>query len=199
MRRLSLLGAVLILGACTRGATTPGPSSPPARYEKDANEPKPSAATVGESPPPFSVDSLTTSGKVTVVPGQVTLVLFWATWNEPCKKSFPKLQELYAKYRARGFGIAALSVDDETEGCAETNGWGDKCLRRGNIVADAARSWGAKFPVGWDAGHVIAKAWAPSTMPTLLILDRRGILRHVHQGWHDGEESSIEAELLALL
>ena len=184
MRRSSSLFVLVLLAACA----APGPSTPRAleqsgqkaqKAQKAQNE---SGATVGESPPAFAVDSFTTSGKVTVPPGQVTLVFFWATWNEPCKKSFPKLQELNAKYRARGFGIAALSVDDETEG-----------------VAVAAKSWGATFPVGWDGGHAIASAWKPAHVPTLYILDRRGIVRFIHGGWHDGQESTVDAEVLALL
>ncbi|MGO8994744.1 MAG: thioredoxin domain-containing protein [Polyangiaceae bacterium] len=34
--------------------------------------------------------------------GKVAIVDFWATWCEPCKKSFPKLQELNTKYKANG-------------------------------------------------------------------------------------------------
>ena len=199
MRRLSFLGPVLLLVACARGTRTPDPASRHPLHPEDPKAERPSEAAVGERAPPFSVASLTTGGKVTVPAGQVTLVFFWATWNEPCKKSFPQLQELYVKYHARGLEIAALSVDDESEGCAETNGWGDTCLRRGNIVADAARSWGAKFPVGWDRGHAIASQWRPAHMPTFYILDRHGIVRHVHGGWHDGEEATVDAEVLALL
>jgi thiol-disulfide isomerase/thioredoxin len=196
MRRSAVFCALILVAACAAN-----PPSPPARdlHPRDPKEQKPSAAKLGESPPAFSVASLTTDSKVTVAAGQVTLVFFWATWNEPCKKSFPKLQELYAKYHARGVEIAALSVDDESEGCAETNGWGDTCVRRGNIVADAAKSWGAKFPVGWDGGHAIASQWAPSSMPSLYLLDRHGIVRHIHRGWHDGEEADVDAEILALL
>jgi len=171
--------ALLLLAACAGGTPTP-PRAPEQRAETAAQ--KESAATVGERPPAFSVDSLTTSGKVTLPPGQVTLVFFWATWNGPCKRSFPKLQELYAKYHARGVEIAALSVDDEANG-----------------VAEAAKSWGAKFPVGWDGGHAIASAWKPSLMPTLYILDRHGMVRFVHGGWHDGQESTVDAEVLTLL
>lgn len=199
MRRLSFLGPILLLVACARGARTPDPASRHPLHPEDPKAERPSEAAVGERAPPFSVASLTTDGNVTIPAGQVTLVFFWATWNEPCKKSFPQLQQLYVKYHARGLEIAALSVDDESEGCAETNGWGDTCLRRGNIVADAARTWGAKFHVGWDRGHAIASQWRPSHMPTFYILDRNGIVRHVHGGWHDGEEATVDAEVLALL
>src|SRR5438132_918638 len=50
----------------------------------------------------FSLPSITTSGKVEIPSGRVVIVDFWATWCEPCKKSFPKLQELYVKYKSSG-------------------------------------------------------------------------------------------------
>jgi cytochrome c biogenesis protein CcmG/thiol:disulfide interchange protein DsbE len=45
--------------------------------------------------------------------GQVVLVNFWATWCEPCKIEIPWMIEFQNKYRARGFTILGLSMDDE--------------------------------------------------------------------------------------
>ena len=73
----------------------------------------------GDKAPNFTIDSMNGAGKMTVAPGKVTIVDFWATWCEPCKKSFPKLQELYVKYKASGLEIVAVSVDDEKNGIAD--------------------------------------------------------------------------------
>ena len=129
----------------------------------------------------FSVPSITTSGKAELVPGKVTIVDFWATWCEPCKKSFPKLQELYVKYKASGLEIVAISVDDEKGG-----------------LSAFANAHGAKFPIGWDEGKKIADKWKPEAMPSTFIVDKNGVIRHVHKGYHDGEESEIEKEIKAL-
>jgi thiol-disulfide isomerase/thioredoxin len=45
--------------------------------------------------------------------GQVVLVNFWATWCEPCKIEIPWMIEFQNKYKARGFTILGLSMDDE--------------------------------------------------------------------------------------
>ena len=119
---------------------------------------------------------------MTVAPGKVTIVDFWATWCEPCKKSFPKHQELYVKYKASGLEIVAVSVDDEKNG----------------IVDFAKTHGGAKFPVGWDDGKKIADKWKPENMPSSYIVGKDGVVKHVHRGYHDGEEQEVEKELKAL-
>lgn len=144
---------------------------------------KPSGAVkVGDQAPTFSIDSLNGQGKVAVGNGKVTIVDFWATWCEPCKKSFPKYQELYVKYKASGLEIAAVSVDDE----------------KGSIPA-FAKSHGAKFPVGWDNGKKIADQYKPENMPTAYVVDKNGVVKFVHKGYHDGEEKELEKEIKSLL
>ena len=132
--------------------------------------------------PAIWLDSLTTSGKVTLPPGKVVIVAFWATWCAPCAKAFPKFQELYVKYKGSGLEVAAVSVDDEKSG-----------------VADFARTHGARFPVGWDDTKNIANAYKVESMPTTLIIDKEGNIAHVHKGYHDGEHVEIEREIKALL
>jgi thiol-disulfide isomerase/thioredoxin len=130
----------------------------------------------------FTVDSLNGGGKMALQNGKIMIVDFWATWCEPCKKSFPKLQELYLKYKASGLEIVALSEDDD----------------KGGIV-DFAKTYGAKFPVGWDGDKSIAKKYQPKSMPSTFIVDKKGVIRFVHTGYHDGEEVEIEKEIKSLM
>src|SRR5689334_8725125 len=85
--------------------------------------------------PDFSGETINGKGKVSLAQsqGKVVLVDFWATWCEPCKKSFPKLEELRVKYASAGFEIVAISEDDESNG-----------------VKDFGTTHGAKFPLLWD-------------------------------------------------
>jgi thiol-disulfide isomerase/thioredoxin len=147
---------------------------------KSANDGKETGG--GDTASTFSVDQMNGAGKVALQPGKVMVVDFWATWCEPCKKSFPKLQELYTKYKASGVEIAALSEDDDKGG-----------------INDFAKTYGAKFPVGWDGDKSIAKKYQPKSMPSTFIVDKKGVIKFVHTGYHDGEEAEIEKEIKSLL
>jgi peroxiredoxin len=134
--------------------------------------------------PDFQVDSVNGKGKISLSQwkGKVVLVDFWATWCEPCKKSFPKLEELRVKYNASGFEIAAISEDDEANG-----------------VKEFGTNYGAKFHLVWDKDKSVANKWHPPNMPSSFIVDKKGVVRFVHLGYHDGEEKEIETELKSLL
>lgn len=140
----------------------------------------------GQPAPDFSV-AVTTNGtgkaSLSSLKGKVVVVDFWATWCEPCKKSFPKLQELNVKYKASGVEIVGISEDDESAG-----------------IADFAKNHGAaKFPLAWDQGKAVASKYDPKTMPTSFIIDRKGIVRFAHFGYREGEDAKFEADLKSLL
>jgi peroxiredoxin len=137
---------------------------------------------IGKNASAFSLTSINGGSKMSVEKGKVTIVDFWATWCEPCKKSFPKYQELYVKYKASGLEILAVSVDDEKK-----------------EIPDFIKTYGAKFPVGWDEGHKIADCFKPPNMPSAYVIDKNGVIKHVHNGYHDGEEKQLEKEIKALL
>jgi peroxiredoxin len=139
---------------------------------------------VGNPAPAFSVASVNGKGTVDTekLKGKVLFVDFWATWCEPCKKSFPKLQELNVKYKASGLVIVGISQDDENQG-----------------LSDFGKQFGADFPLAWDKDKAIAKQWGPKSMPSSFLVDKTGIVRNAHLGWHDGDEEELDREIKALL
>lgn len=46
---------------------------------------------------------------------KVTLLNLWATWCGPCREEMPALDRLHAKYKARGFAVVGLDVDEPAE------------------------------------------------------------------------------------
>ena len=140
-------------------------------------------AEVGKPAPELSITTLNDKGKISLdsMQGKVIVVDFWATWCGPCKQSFPKLEALSKKVSDKVI-IVGVSVDDEKKG-----------------IVEFAKENGASFAIGWDEGHTIANRWKVGTMPTTFIVDATGKVRHIHDGYHDGETDVMEKELNALV
>jgi cytochrome c biogenesis protein CcmG/thiol:disulfide interchange protein DsbE len=181
---LAIAAALVTAPAC--GGTT---SETPAPHVSKRASP---AATspggiVGKPAPEFSVGAIA-NGKGTLalsdLRGKVVLVDFWGTFCGPCKKSFPKLQSLYSRYGASGLKIVGISEDEGDDKAG---------------IPDFARTYGAKFLLGWDEDKSIARSYKPPTMPSSFLIDRDGVIRYAHVGYHDGEELEVEHEIRELL
>lgn len=122
-------------------------------------------------------------GTLPDVAGQVVLVDFWATWCAPCKASFPAYSELQREFAARGFILLAVSVD-------KTAGPYEEFLHR----------FKPAFPTVRDGAQKLIGEVRVPAMPTSYLLDRHGIVRSVHSGYH-GESTvkSLREEIARLL
>ena len=45
--------------------------------------------------------------------GKVVLISYWATWCPYCRHEMPAMEKFYTDYKARGFEILAVSIDDD--------------------------------------------------------------------------------------
>jgi peroxiredoxin len=106
---------------------------------------------------------------------------FWATWCDPCRESFPSYQRLAVVFGDR-LVVVGVSVDEEPDG-----------------IDDFKESTGVKFPLVWDKSGTVAKRYAPPKMPTSYVVDQDGVIRHIHAGYHQEEESTLKSEIQALL
>jgi len=179
-RTMVLLGLLLASPAAACGGSAAESSA--ARDSTPAKE-----GLVGKPAPDFSVGAVANGkGKVALreLRGKVVLVDFWGTFCEPCKKSFPKLQDLQARYAKSGLKVVGISEDE-----------GDD---KGEIPGFAS-AHGAKFTLGWDEDRSIARSYGPKTMPSSFLIDRDGVIRYAHVGYHDGEEVEVEREIRDLL
>jgi len=113
--------------------------------------------------------------------GKVVIVDFWATWCEPCKQSFPAYQRLLSELGSE-LVIIGVSQDDDAKSIP-------------GFVAET----GAKFPIVWDDGKSVAKAYDPPTMPTAFVIDKSGIARFVHVGYRAGDETVLAEEARSLM
>jgi cytochrome c biogenesis protein CcmG/thiol:disulfide interchange protein DsbE len=178
----------MVAVAVTTGLLACGGALGDARGSDSADDPAPHVAggLVGNPAPNFSAKAIGSKETVLLrkLRGQVVLVDFWGTFCEPCKKSFPKLQQLSHEYSAQGFQVVAISEDEADDK--------DK-------IPGFAATYGAKFTIAWDQDRSIAHAYNPETMPSSFLVDKRGIVRFVHVGYHDGQEAELRREIQELL
>ena len=107
---------------------------------------------------------------------------FWASWCEPCAEAMPALERIYQRYRGQGLVVIGVSEDR---------------------TADNARGFLSRtrvsFPVMHDADHSVANRFSPPTMPSTYIIDRQGVVRHVHSGFRGGDAATLERQIRELL
>lgn len=114
--------------------------------------------------------------------GKVVLVDFWASWCGPCRQSFPWLNEMQAKYGARGLVVVGVNVDRE-------HGEAERFLQE--TPAD--------FPILYDPQGALAARYEVPGMPSSYVFGRDGALVGRHIGFRKGTREEREAELVRLL
>jgi len=126
--------------------------------------------------------------------GKVVILFFWAHWCPDCKAEGPILAALYAKYQPQGLAIVAPTQRfGYVAGGAPASP--DEELRYMREVRDKYYPFLAGVPVPVSvANH---ERYGVSSTPTVVILDRAGIVRLYHPG--QLTEAELEAQLRPLL
>ena len=114
--------------------------------------------------------------------GQVVMVNFWASWCGPCKQEMPQLNRLYDKYRAAGFVLLGVNIDDDAM-----------------AATHATARWGVKFPVLLDGDKAVTRLYDLGSMPATVLIDRDGRVRYLHRGYREGAEDEYERQIRELV
>lgn len=115
--------------------------------------------------------------------GRVAVVDVWATWCQACGDSLVAWERLRERFDGR-VAVMGISIDEDARQLP-------RFLSRAPV----------RYPILWDRGGSEALSrLALTRVPTVLVLDRAGRVRHVHEGWFGGHTvAAVEAELHALL
>jgi peroxiredoxin len=105
--------------------------------------------------------------------GQVVMINFWATWCGPCRQEMPLLEQLYSKYEPLGFTLLGVNVEPDSAPAQE---W----LKRTPVT----------FPILFDRDNKVSSQFGVEAMPSSVLIDREGKVRHVHRGYKPGDEST---------
>ncbi len=113
--------------------------------------------------------------------GEVVLLNFWATWCGPCRQEMPLLDDLHARYKDMGFKVIGVNVENKPEKA-------DAMLAKNPV----------SFPILYDTESVVSKLYNVDAMPTTVVVDRDGNMRHLHRGFKPGYEDAYAAQVKQL-
>lgn len=142
------------------------------------------ASDVGQPAPEFTLPALLQDQPTSLKQfnGKVVYIDFWASWCAPCRTSFPLLNKLHQKLKSQGFEVVAINLDEN-----KTNA--EKFLTdfpvEFSILRDSKGEWADQFVV--------------ESMPTSFIIDKQGIIQHVHHGFTSEDINGLEQKIVQLL
>jgi len=118
-----------------------------------------------------------------VVDQHDTVVIdFWASWCVPCRRSFPWLNAMHAKYAGDGLVIIGVNVDSER--------------------AEATRflaEYPADFQIYFDSEGRYAAEYGVEAMPSSFVIGRDGQVRARHLGFKVQKQPDYEAAIVDAL
>lgn len=123
----------------------------------------------------------TVPASVSAARGRVVVLDFWATWCGACRLTTPTLTAWQARYGAQGLSVVGITTDESV------------------AAATFAEKHAMRFGVASDPNGETTHAYGVSALPTLFVIDKRGVVREVAVGYDPSHEAQVEALIKTLL
>ena len=148
-------------------------------------------ARVGARPPAFTLPTIPggpVSGRFEMgehLGEHPVVIIFWASWCDPCKQQLPLYQRLYERFEDDGLQVVAVSMD------------GPETISRTTPIV---RRLGLTFPVVSDLDTAVTSRLNPRRgAPFTVWVDRAGRIVHEREGFTLAERNDIARGVAALV
>lgn len=110
--------------------------------------------------------------------GKVVVLDFWATWCGPCVRGLPTVSAVMKDYESKGVVFAAVNLQEDADHVKQ-------------FMQD--KSW--DFPVALDSDGAVAGKFGVNGIPHSVMIDKKGVIRHVHIGFNAGAADEYKQQL----
>jgi cytochrome c biogenesis protein CcmG, thiol:disulfide interchange protein DsbE len=116
-----------------------------------------------------------------VMKGKITVINFWATWCNPCKKELDTMKDMYSEWQDKyDVEFIAISIDDTRQ------------VRRVKPLV-AQKGW--KYTIYTDEKQDLLRALNFQTIPQTFLLDKNKNIVYSHNGYVAGDEYELEDQI----
>ena len=134
---------------------------------------------LGKQAPDFTPKVLSGKpmGALSSLQGDVVLLDFFASWCGPCMRALPEISALHRRLSPRGLRVVGVSNESA------------------DIIRHVIDEHALPYTVTMDADGQAARGYQVFALPTLVVIDRKGQVRHVALADLDSAVQEIETAL----
>ena len=93
--------------------------------------------------------------------GKPAVLVFWTAWCPICKEEAPQINKLAAEFEPKGVQVVGINI-------------GESDAR----IAEGIKDFGIKYTVAKDKDTNVAKSYKVIGTPTVVFLDKKGLVRY---------------------
>ena len=138
---------------------------------------------LGQAAPDFALKATSgTNFRLSEYRGDVVLLAFWGSKCGQCAAQLAAVSRLVDTYRSAGLTALAVNVDDDQVAAVEF-----------------AVAHPVSYPVLLDPAKDVARIYRVDNLPMLVLVDRAGVVRHVHRDFRNAGNDDYLEQLRVLL
>ncbi len=172
---ITFLGLVILVWVACSGYSSKSPTA-----TDSANvEPGQVGTKVGNTAPAFKLTKMDGSEVALAdLRGNLSVLIFWTAWCPVCKEEAPHFNALAEQYGPRGVQVLGINIQDSI---SRTQG--------------GINDFGIRYAVARDPDASVARLYRVTGTPTIIFLDRQGVVQYFGNELPEDYSARLEALL----
>lgn len=146
---------------------------------------------LGMKAPPFTLSNLAGTSQTLnnlSKEKELTVIVFWSTWNQQSRDELKTLQELFLNYKSKAFQVIAINVEDQVVSKEKIQS-----------ITNYCKELGITFPVLIDQGLQQFNHYAIKAVPTTYLINHEKIIIYKLAGYPISRRTQIVSTIRDIL